>query len=167
MITLRPASPTDTPAIRAVTKAAFENAAHSDHTEHFIVDALISNDALTVSLIAEADGEVIAHIAISPVSISDGSDQWFGLGPISVLPAYQRQGIGTRLMEQALAALKDSAAHGCVVLGDPDFYQRFGFSAAADMVLPGVPAEYFQALRYSAEKPRGEVSYHQAFDAQA
>ncbi len=121
-------------------------------------------NALTISLVAEADGAIIGHVAISPVSISGGSNGWFGLGPISVLPKQQRQGIGSQLMEQALSELKNKGASGCVVLGDPSYYGRFGFKVEPNLVFPGVPPEYFQALCYTSEIPQGEVAYHEAFN---
>lgn len=66
----------------------------------------------------KSDGEIIGHVAISPVTISSGACGWFGLGPISVLPAYQQRGVGAQLMKNALAALAASDASGCVVLGE-------------------------------------------------
>jgi putative acetyltransferase len=91
----------DVEAISDVTKAAFENHPHSQHTEQFIVNALRVANALTISLVAEVDGKVVGHIAFSPVTISDGSHNWYGLGPISVLPECQRQGIGKSLIYKA------------------------------------------------------------------
>ena len=126
-ITIRSETPRDAAAIERLTAAAFRDAPHTSHTEHFIVSALRRTDRLSISLVAEDDGEIVGHVAISPVSISDGSDGWYGLGPISVAPERQRQGIGGRLMIQAMAALRRFDASGCVVLGDPDFYNRFGF----------------------------------------
>ncbi|MFX5839845.1 N-acetyltransferase, partial [Acinetobacter baumannii] len=76
--------PEDVVRIHALTAAAFLNAPHTDHTEQFVVDALRSANALTISLVAEEGGEIVGHVAVSPVSISDGSSGWFGLGPISV-----------------------------------------------------------------------------------
>ena len=157
---------TDKSAISSVTEAAFKEASHSSHTEHFIVNALRKNNVLTISLVAEASGAIIGHVAISPVSISDGAKKWFGLGPISVLPKHQRQGIGSQLMKQVLSELKDLGASGCVVLGDPNYYGRFGFKVDPNLVFPGVPSEYFQALSYTSEIPQGEVAYHEAFNAQ-
>jgi putative acetyltransferase len=112
-------------------------------------------NALTVSLVAEAVGKIVAHIAISPVSISDRSTGWFGLDPVPVLPGYQRQGIGSRLIKQALSALKNKGASGCVVLGDPAYYGHAGFKVRPGLVLPWVPAEYFQALCFISAIPRG------------
>ena len=157
--------PADVPSIEAVTVAAFLNAAHTSHTEQHIVNALRRAGALTISLVAERDGVLVGHIALSPVRISDGSAHWFGLGPISVLPAYQGCGVGSALMMAALAALRQHGAHGCVLLGDPGYYRRFGFRATPDLVLPGVPPEYFQALHLGTTTARGIVTYHPAFEA--
>lgn len=156
----------DTAKIHRVTEQAFLNAPHTDHTEQFIVDALRRSSVLTISQIAKADGEIIGHVAISPVSISNGATGWFGLGPISVLPEFQGLGIGSKLMKSSLAALEALGATGCVVLGDPAYYGRFGFKAVDGLVYPGVPAEYFQALSFTDKFPQGEVSYHEAFSAQ-
>ncbi|WP_280554739.1 N-acetyltransferase [Halomonas sp. 25-S5] len=152
--------------IHQVTEQAFLSAPYTDHTEHFIVDALRGAGALTISQVAKADGEIIGHVAISPVTLSGGTTDWFGLGPISVLPEYQGCGVGSKLMKSSLAALEAIGASGCVVLGDPGYYGRFGFKVVDGLVYPGVPAEYFQALSFSDEFPQGEVSYHEAFSAQ-
>ena len=157
----------DVPAIEAVTTAAFLDAPHTSHTEQFIVDGLRKAGQLTVSLVAEAAGQVVGHVAVSPVSISDGADGWFGLGPISVLPRYQRLGVGSRLMREALSVLQQQGAAGCVVLGEPEYYGRFGFRADPNLVLPDVPPEYFQAVAFGSARPRGIVSYHAAFNSQA
>lgn len=157
----------DAAAVGAVTTAAFLNAPHTDHTEQFIVNALRKAGKLTVSLVAEADGEVIGHVAVSPVTISDGTPGWQGLGPISVAPARQGQGVGSRLMREALRVLREKGAAGCVVLGEPGYYGRFGFRAEPGLVLPGVPPEYFQALSFNgaAAIPHGSVAYDEAFNA--
>ena len=162
---IREEAPEDVSLINAVTVAAFLNAPHTSHTEQHIVNALRCSGALTMSLVAELDGVLVGHIALSPVSISDGSTHWFGLGPISVLPAHQRHGVGSALIAAVLAALRQQGAQGCVLLGDPGYYGRFGFRATPDLVLPGVPPEYFQALHLGTATARGIVTYHPAFKA--
>lgn len=160
----------DTRQIHLLTKHAFQNAPHTDHTdhtEHFIVGALRRAGALTISQVAIANKAVIGHVAISPVSISDGSTGWLGLGPISVLPEFQGQGVGSKLMRSSLYALQETGAAGCVVLGDPAYYGRFGFNVVGGLVFPGVPAEYFQALSFNGTFPTGEVTYHEAFSAKS
>jgi len=149
--------------IAAVTRAAFEQAEHSSHTEHFIVDALRKAGQLTVSLVAVDQDRVVGHVAVSPVSISSGAEGWYGLGPLSVLPGWQARGIGSALTQAALAELQEQGAAGCVVLGDPAYYSRFGFIADTGLRLPGVPQEYFQALSFCADCPVGIVQYHRSF----
>jgi putative acetyltransferase len=118
-----------------------------------------------ISLVAKTDSSIVGHVAISPVSISDGATGWYGLGPISVAPEYQRRGIGSRLMREALLLLQERGACGCVLLGEPRYYRRFGFQVDANLSLPGVPLEYFQALSFGTSRPQGVVAYHAAFNS--
>lgn len=157
--------PTDAAAIEAVIVAAFKNAAHTDHTEQFIVRELRNAGALSVSLVAEGGDSVVGHVAVSPVTITNGAVGWYGLGPISVEPERQGTGIGTQLMRAALNELRSSDASGCVVLGEPCYYSRFGFVADPRLALPGVPPEYFQAISFNGSLPTGTVSYHDSFAA--
>jgi putative acetyltransferase len=94
----------DIDAITTVTVAAFRTLEVSNQTEQFIIEALRAAKALTVSLVAESNDCVVGHIAFSPVTISDGTRNWYGLGPVSVLPEYQRQGIGKALIREGLSA---------------------------------------------------------------
>lgn len=157
----------DAEAIFRLTEAAFLNAQHTSHTEQFIVDALRRHGQLAVSLVAVDGGRIVGHVAISPVTLTGGTAGWHGLGPISVQPEYQGRGIGSLLARTALDQLRGLGAKGCVVLGDPAYYGRFGFVHSPGLVLPGVPQEYFQALPFSGDAPLGEVRYHAAFDAAA
>jgi len=158
--------PYDIAAIEAVTAAAFLHATHTSHTEQFIVSALRKSGQLSVSLVADDSGTVIGHVALSPVAVSDGAAHWYGLGPISVAPERQGRGVGAKLMERALAELRRLNAYGCVVLGDPGYYARFGFKPEPSLILPGVPPEYFQAILFGGPLPSGTVSYHESFAAQ-
>lgn len=162
---IRQESPSDVAAIHAVTVAAFLNAPHTNHTEQFIVTALRKAGVLSISIVAEQAGTVVGHVAVSPVSISDGSSGWYGLGPISVVPELQGQGIGSLLVEAALRLLREKGASGCVLLGEPAYYSRFGFRVEPNMVLPDVPPEYFQALPFGTSLPCGLVTYHESFSA--
>ena len=165
-VQIRNEVPADIAAIESVTVAAFLRAAHTGHTEHFIVNALRRCGRLAVSLVADDEGAVVGHAAVSAVSISDGAVGWYGLGPISVLPERQGQGVGSRLMTRALADLRALGASGCVVLGEPGYYSRFGFKAEPSLVFPGVPSEYFQAVSFDGIVPCGTVAYHESFAAQ-
>ena len=164
-VDIRPERDDDSDAIRDVVNAAFASAAHSSGTEAKIVEALRNEEALVVSLVAERQRELVGHVAVSPVQISDGTPGWFGLGPIAVAPSYQRQGVGSALMTRALLELEALKARGCVLVGEPDYYGRFGFSAVPDLTYPDVPPEYFLALSFGDTYPSGSVTYHRAFSA--
>ncbi|HQF64184.1 MAG TPA: N-acetyltransferase [Anaerolineaceae bacterium] len=153
----------DAEIITAVTAAAFETMEISDHTEQFIVKALRAAGALTISLVAEVDGAVVGHIAFSPIAISDGTPDWYGLGPVSVLPKDQRMGIGKALIWEGLARLKGLGAKGCCLVGHPEYYGRFGFENVTGLGLEGVPPEAFFALAFDGPMPQGSVAFHEAF----
>jgi len=162
---LRHEGVTDSEAITKVTMAAFEHHPISHQTEHFIVKALRDAGALTISLVAEIDGRVVGHIAFSPVTIADGTAGWYGLGPVSVFPDYQRQGIGTSLITEGLSSLKARDGQGCALVGDPDYYRRFGFRNYPQLVYEGVPPEVFLVLPFTDRVPEGIVVFHDAFRA--
>jgi putative acetyltransferase len=162
-VILRKETVADFEAITEVTIAAFKNHLISNHTEQFIINALRDADALTLSLVAEIDGRVVGHIAFSPVVTSDGTKDWYGLGPVSVLPAYQKQGIGKSLINEGLSLLKESGGQGCALVGDPDYYKRFGFKNFPELVHEGVPQEVFLALSFSVKVPQGIVVFHERF----
>jgi len=162
---IRPEQPGDIAAITHLTELAFRSHPHSSHTEQFIIQALREAGVLTVSLVAERDTQIIGHIAFSPVQISDGSPHWYGLGPMAVAPQYQRQGIGQALVNAGLAALRTRDAAGCVLLGEPEFYGRFGFRNHAGCILAGVPPAYFLSLPFGPHSATGQVNYHAAFNA--
>ena len=164
-ITLRDETESDFAAIRDVTEAAFRTLAISGHTEQFIIEALRTAGALTISLVATLNGTVVGHLAFSLVTMSDGTPGWYGLGPVSVLPAYQRQGIGKALIAEGLARLKALAANGCCLVGHPGYYGRFGFENPSGLALDGVPPEVFFALAFNGRMPQGTVAFHEAFRA--
>lgn len=164
-ITVRDETDADSSAITEVTVAAFRTLEISNHTEQFIVEALRAADALTVSLVAEFDGRVIGHIGFSPVVISDGTRNWYGLGPVSVSPEYQRKGVGKALIHEGLCRLKNLNAAGCVVVGHPDYYRKFGFENVDRLMLDEVPPEVFLALSFDGNVPQGRVTFHEAFKA--
>jgi putative acetyltransferase len=164
-IVIKSETDADVSAITEVTVTAFQTLEISHHTEQFIIAALRAAKALTVSLVAEADGRVIGHIAFSPVTISDGTRNWYGLGPVSVLPEYQRRGIGSALIREGLSRLKALGAGGCCLVGHPEYYRRFGFENAPGLVCEGVPPDVFFALSLDGHVPRGIVEFHEAFKA--
>lgn len=91
---IRPETATDRAAIQDLTTRAFAGRSYSDGDEQDLIEALRNAGALAVSLVAEANGKIVGHVALSPAFAQDGSQGWYALGPISVDPAHQRQGIG-------------------------------------------------------------------------
>ncbi|WP_029073877.1 GNAT family N-acetyltransferase [Kaistia adipata] len=167
---IRDETTADYAAIKALVDAAFLGHPHSNQGEARLVGALRDAGALTLSLVAEADGKLVGHIAFSPVEV-DGKEQgWYGLGPVAVQPGLQGRGIGRALIEAGLARLAALGAGGCVLVGDPAFYGRFGFRADPRLTYAGVPPEYFMALALAPQDgktpaiPAGAVQYHPAFD---
>ncbi|MBW8306551.1 MAG: N-acetyltransferase [Thiobacillus sp.] len=164
-LVIRNETAADVSAITEVTVAAFKTLEISHHTEQFVIEALRAAKALTLSLVAEVAGRVVGHIAFSPVTLSDGTPHWYGLGPVSVLPAYQRKGIGSALIQEGLSRLKALNAEGCCLVGHPDYYCRFGFEPVPGLVHEGVPQEVFLALSFDGQTPQGTVTFHEGFKA--
>lgn len=150
--------------IRAVVRAAFTGGGH----EPLIVDRLREAGALTLGLVAAEDSEIVGHVAFSRVQI-DGRDQgWLGLGPLAVRPDRQRSGIGSALVRQGLGIIEAMGASGCILLGSPLYYGRFGFVADARLTLSGGPPgypPYFQCRAFAGHPiPQGEAAFHAVFD---
>lgn len=164
-VVIRDENPNDICAIAEVTVEAFKTLELSSKTEHFIISALRAAKALAVSLVAEKDGRIIGHIAFSPVTLSDGTPNWYGLGPVSVLPEHQRKGIGKGLIDEGLLRLKKLKAQGCCLVGHPEYYKKFGFKNEATLVYEGVPPDVFFVLSFDGQIPNAAVAFHEAFNA--
>lgn len=160
---LRGEKTSDIETIAEVTKAAFEDHYFSQETEHLIIHDLRAAGALTMSLVAEIDGRVVGHIALSPVTISDGTTNWHGLGPVSVLPEYQGRRIGTALVNRGLALLKSMSSKGVALVGLPAYFKRFGFTNHLQLIHEGTPQEVFVVKSLVERVPSGTVEFHQAF----
>ncbi len=163
--TIRDETEADISKISDVTTEAFKTLEVSNNTEQFIIIALRDAKALTISLVAEVDGHVIGHIAFSPVTVSDGTSGWYGLGPVSVLPEYQRQGVGKALIQEGLSRLKKINAKGCCLVGHPDYYKKFGFQNTTKLKYEGVPEEAFFVLAFGEHVPGGTITFHEGFNA--
>ena len=164
-IGIRDESADDIHAITDVTVEAFRTLDISDHTEQLVIEELRAAGALTISLVAELSGHVVGHIAFSPVTLSDGTPDWYGLGPVSVLPELQRRGIGKALIREGLARLEALGARGCCLVGHPEYYRQFGFETVEGLGLEGVMPEVFFALSFDGHIPQGSVAFHDAFGA--
>jgi putative acetyltransferase len=161
-IEIRDEGPGDVAAIRRVNVEAF-----GQDEEAGIVDALRANGAVTLSLVATEDGAVVGHIMFSPVDV--GTMRGVGLGPMSVLPTHQRQGIGSQLVHAGVARLRRARCPFIVLIGHPGFYPRFGFKPAAAYGLTcqwDVPVDAFMValLDPGVERAlRGVAQYRQEF----
>ena len=154
----------DVDMIASITEQAFRTHPFSQHTEQFIIAALRRSGALAVSLVADVDGQVVGHIAFSPVQISDGSSGWYGLGPVAVAPEFQRRGIGTALVRAGMEELRRLGAKGCVLVGDPAFYERFGFRNHPSCFMGGVPQQYVLSFPVAGyPQAVGAITHHEAF----
>lgn len=161
---IRLETPEDISAIEQITLAAFDGKPYSNETEHLVVNGLREAGELSLSLVAEIDNKIIGHVAFSLVTINNENKGWYGLGPVSVLPEFQRQGIGSKLIEAGLSQIREMGANGCVLEGSPEYYKRFGFKTYPGLIYEGAPsAEYFMALPFYDEVPQGKVEFHQAF----
>ena len=162
---IRPERPADVDAIRLVTTAAFETAPHSNGTEARIIEGLRAAGALIVSLVAVDEREIVGCVAFSPVTVASANGGWYGLGPVSVRPDRQRRGVGQSLIRAGIGQLMSLRAAGCVVLGDPGYYRRFGFESDPALTYGVGPSPYFQRLVLGGPPATGEVVYHSAFES--
>lgn len=147
--------------VRALLRLAFSTDAESQ-----LVDALRANGKAIVSLVAVCAEDVLGHILFSPVTASPPSEaNGIGLAPVAVLPEVQSQGIGSQLILAGLQICQDLAYDYCVVLGSPEYYQRFGFEQASEHGLEneyGVDEE-FMVIRFSDRSVTGLIKYAPEF----
>ena len=123
-----------------------------------LVEALRANGAVTLSLVATLDGQVVGHILYSPISIGSGSVIGAALGPMGVLPEHQHRGIGSRLIEAGTRTLEDARCPCIIVLGHAEYYPRFGFRPASTCGIEcqwKVPDEVFMVLVLDEARMKG------------
>lgn len=157
----------DASAIHALTARAFSAMPFSDGSEPAIVAALRAQGELSLSLVATDGEQLVGQITFSPVTVDGVHDGWFGLGPVSVQPDRQRSGIGSALIRAGLERLEAMNAKACVLVGNPDYYSRFGFEANVGLIYGDVPAEYIQRLVLAGTAKRGTLQYSPAFELAA
>jgi putative acetyltransferase len=158
MTELRPERPGDIPEIRAVHTAAFGTPAEAG-----LVDALRATGAWipSLSIVAVAEGRIVAHVLLSRIVLATetGDVPALALGPVGVLPAFQKQGYGSAAIRHALDRRDDQLV---IVLGDPAYYRRFGFVPGAPRGITGAWSalgDAWQVLPPSAGTPPGEALY--------
>lgn len=127
------------------------------------MDTLRQGEAQSLSLVAEKEGQLVGHIAISLARVGEDESGWYLLGPIGVLPEHQGTGVGSALMRAVLERMRTRGARGIILVGDSEFYGRFGFTCRPGLDYPGVPAQYVLALTFAGAELRGEIRAHPAF----
>ena len=151
LLEIREEHPSDVAFIRDLNKRAFEQ-----EQEGNIVDALRSNGAALLSMVATLNGRVVGHIMYSPLVVGELTGA--ALGPMAVLPEHQRQGIGTKLVEAGNRKLKDDGCPFIIVVGHPNYYPRFGFVPANTHGIEcewEVPTDAFMLLVLNQSKLQG------------
>lgn len=160
---IRPEKVTDYAMIRELNKAAFGGPEEAD-----IIEALRAEGAVLLSLVAELDRHIVGHILFSRMAIdtSNESIAAVALAPMAVLPAWQRHGIGGRLVTTGLETLRAMGERIVIVVGHASYYPRFGFKALASALESSFAPDVFMALELSADALdgiRGRVRYPAAF----
>lgn len=160
---VRPETAGDTAAIRNIICQAF-----GDDQEAGLVGRLRRDHDLVLSLVAEQDGQLVGHVGFSRLWIAQGAQRIPGisLAPLAVMPDRQRKGTGRALVEAGHTRLREAGETIVFVLGDPDYYGRFGFSFSAAATFDCQYAgPHFQALRLASTAPdAGSVAYAPAFN---
>lgn len=161
---IRPERLDDHAAIHDLTKRAFAPMPYADGDEQDLIGKLRAAGALALSLVAECDGRIIGQVTFSPAFAADGATGWYTLGPVSVDPAVQRQGVGQDLIEHGLQILRERDAKGCILVGNPAYYSRFGFTLGPQHAPEGGHREFYQLLVLTGEVPDGVIGFHPLFD---
>lgn len=163
--TIRPECAGDAAAIHDLVERAFAPMPFADGDEQDLVDQLRSDGDLAVSLVAvDAQGSIIGHIGFSPVTIDHAACRWFQMAPVSVCPGCQRQGVGSALIEAGLTRMRDQGAMGVAVVGNPAYYERFGFGVIEGLAPASAhDLPYFRAQSFTASAPAGTLRYAPAF----
>jgi putative acetyltransferase len=160
---IRHERPEDFAAIHDLIRRAFAPMPFADGTEQDLPNKFRTAGILSLSLVAETDGMIAGHVALTPATHESGVAGWFALGPIAVEPDLQRKGIGTALIAEAKAWLVARGATGCILMGDTDYYPRHGFKPTPECAPLNEPAEHFMVIEMTDAAPRGQFSFHPLF----
>lgn len=164
---IRPEMPRDQAAIREITRRAFAPMPFADGDEQDVIDRFRGAGVLALSLVADLEGAIVGQISFTPAFAADGSPDWYALGPVAVAPEHQGNGIGSQLVRAGIDWLRSVGAAGCVLVGNPVYYRRFGFVLASQLAPAGEPAEYYQMLSLGCENPNTVVGFHPLFHSPA
>ncbi len=163
MLTIRDENSKDYQQIELLTDSAFKGKPYSAGNEATIPQKLRDLNAITFALVAEYEGDIVAHIAVSTVHINTSHQGVFAIGPLSVSPEFQGKGIANKLVKIALKRLKKNSAICCLLVGDPKFYSFLGFRLETNLTYKDAPKEYFQSYYFQQVKLQGEVTFPHAF----
>lgn len=172
-IIIREEKTSDYASVSGLIEEAFRGMEHSDNREHFLVERLRKSVAFIpeLALVAEVENEIVGHILLTKITIVDGdkSSESLALAPVSVLPRFQGRGIGGKLIKEAHKRAEDLNFSSVILVGNPHYYQRFGYKPAADykISLPfeGVE-EYSMAIELTEnalQNAGGKVEYPKEF----
>lgn len=162
---IRPERTDDHVTIYDITKRAFAPMPFSDGDEQELIGRFRDAGVLALSLVADMDGTVVGQITLTPAFAADDSAGWFALGPIAVAPEFQSKKIGSKLIDAAIVWLHEQEAAGCVLVGNPAYYNRFGFAQYPALAPNGEPSEYYQILPLRVQEPSVVVDFHPLFHA--
>ena len=160
---IQPESWNDAEGIRAVHLAAFPTASEAD-----LVTALHVDLDSEISLVARNEGQIVGHVLLSRMKVEGDGREYraLGLAPVAVLPNFQRKGVGGRLIEEALRRAEEQGEETVFVLGEPEYYQRFGFrQETAKPFSSRYAGPDFMAKSFGAPMPAsGAAEYAPAFE---
>jgi putative acetyltransferase len=160
---IRDEQSTDHQAIHSITEIAFRGRPYAGGDEQDVIIRLRNAHDLTLSLVYLIDSKIVGQITFSPATVADASQPWFALGPVSVLPEFQGQGIGSILINLGLSRIVELGARGCILTGNPIYYQRFGFELCPENCPVNEPEEYFMLKLFVSKQPDGPFKFHEAF----
>jgi putative acetyltransferase len=162
-IHIRHESAEDAQAIHDLTARAFAPMPFADGDEQMLPARFRSAKALSLSLVAELKGKIVGQLTLTPAIAANGAPGWFALGPISVDPSYQKQGIGSTMIAAAITWLRAQNAAGCALVGNPAYYSRFGWLPFPELAPPGEPSKYYQILPLADAEPTTVIHFHPLF----
>ncbi|SNY90154.1 putative acetyltransferase [Cohaesibacter sp. ES.047] len=161
---IREETSADAADIHTLTQRAFAPMPYSSGSEGEIIDQLRRDGDLVLSLVMDDDGMIVGHVAFSKIQIDGTWDKWYCLGPISVAPDKQNQGIGKALVGEGMRRLRALGANGCILIGNPAYYVRLGFECDGQLRYGALDPSLIQHMTFQGPAPKGTLSHADAFE---
>lgn len=155
---LRDERPSEIPTINKIAVAAFATKAYGDGTEGDLIDSLRRDGDLSLSLVADLNGVVVGRVSMSPATVGK-ADGWYGLGPVAVDTDHFKQGIGSTLIRTALGRVAEQGAAGVVLVGDPNYYSRFGFVKGGSVQYLNIEAKNVMVRTLNGPTATGVITF--------